>query len=283
MEYYVPPMKDQSKFLKIKNCYLINNSTSKTAKECNCSIANVHFALKKFGIKTPDRSSGQIKFSFNENFFEIIDTEEKAYWLGFLYADGYVSQTFRNYVSLTLSKKDELHLYKFKKSLNSNHNIKNNIIKKGKFFGKEYSIIHLTSKKFKKDLENKGCVNKKSLITIFPKQSIPDNLINHFIRGYFDGDGSVFLSNEIHHRTKKIEPIIHCRMLGTKNFIEQCIIEMNFPIITLKKYKNSNKEVMYEFVIKRKKRCKELKDFLYKNATIYLDRKKEIFDNYFKQ
>lgn len=55
--------------------------------------------------------------------------------------------------------------------------------------------VHLTSDNMFVDLCKHGCVPNKSLILTFPR-TIPDNLIHHFIRGYFDGDGSVFILNK---------------------------------------------------------------------------------------
>ena len=56
--------------------------------------------------------------TFDEHSFDVIDTEEKAYWLGFLYADGNVSNT-KNEVGITLQSSDIKHLYKFKTFLKS--------------------------------------------------------------------------------------------------------------------------------------------------------------------
>ena len=81
--------------------YGINRKTIiKYLKERNIEITNTH-------NKTP----------FNENFFDIIDTEEKAYWLGFLYADGFITSK-DNKIGLSLSIKDIDHLAKYNKSLN---------------------------------------------------------------------------------------------------------------------------------------------------------------------
>lgn len=52
-----------------------------------------------------------IKYTFNENIFSIIDNEEKAYWLGFLYADGYL--TDQGLFGCALQEKDKAHLNKF--------------------------------------------------------------------------------------------------------------------------------------------------------------------------
>lgn len=72
-------------------------------------------------------------------------------------------------------------------------------IKKGKGAGNWYCRLVHDSRELALDLKNKGCYQGKSLTLTFPsKDIVPEHLIRHFIRGYFDGDGSVFISNERH-------------------------------------------------------------------------------------
>ena len=114
--------------------------------------------------------------------FEIIDTEEKAYWLGFLYADGSVSST-DNRIELGLAEKDLNHIEKFKEFIG----IPNKISYRPQTKSYRYSFKSIPCKE---DLIKHGCVPKKSLILKFPtEEQVPEHLIRHFIRGYFDGDG----------------------------------------------------------------------------------------------
>ncbi|UYZ23301.1 LAGLIDADG family homing endonuclease [Mesobacillus jeotgali] len=81
------------------------------------------------------------KFLLDENFFGKITTEEKAYWLGFILADGSVSkENRRNCITLSLSRKDKEHLYKFKKSIKATYDIKDKIVY---LKAKEHSILNL--------------------------------------------------------------------------------------------------------------------------------------------
>lgn len=85
------------------------------------------------------------KYQVNENYFEKIDSEEKAYWLGFLYADGNVRmhKNKSGILKLKLKQSDKKHIEKFSKCLNSNYPIKSGIeIIKNK--GKEYKCYHST-------------------------------------------------------------------------------------------------------------------------------------------
>ena len=164
----------------IKNNYLIE-STKSILQKLNISKPCLLRYARKYNLKI---KSSKL-YNCDENFFEKIDTEEKAYWLGFLYADGYVRvRKGGSEVRLKLSIKDVDHVKKFNDAVKSNNEIKI----KGKF-----AISSVNQRKFVKHLVDKGCINKKSLIIKFP-YFLEENLKKHFIRGYFDGDGSVSIS-----------------------------------------------------------------------------------------
>ena len=120
--------------------------------------------------------------------------------MGFLYADGGVTAKNNKYIlALSLSTKDIEHLEKFKKNLNSTNPIRT---KPGSGYlpNTYYVALELYSKKLVTDLINVGCYPNKSLTLKFPNTNYfnDPSLIRHFIRGYFDGDGSAFISNEKH-------------------------------------------------------------------------------------
>ena len=189
--------------------------------------------------------------------FNVIDTEEKAYWLGFLYADGCVHSA-ENKIELGLAEKDCKHIEKFKNFMNIN----NKICYRGDT--KSYRIS-FRSASCKEDLIDKGCVPKKSLILIFPNEDqVPNSLIKHFIRGYFDGDG--WFTN-----TPKC---FQAGIIGTEIFIKG-FLEKTESIITnsnkifnvhreggAKSYAFSSFNDVYNFL-----------NWIYKDATVYLDRK----------
>ena len=99
------------KYNKGLNMYLNGISTTKISKELKISRSRFSDYLKQQGIKV-DRLPHKKKI--NENIFEIIDTEEKAYWLGFLYADGCIASGERSDIELSLQLLDKEHLQKFK-------------------------------------------------------------------------------------------------------------------------------------------------------------------------
>lgn len=206
-------------------------------------------------------SKNHILTSFDINVFEKIDTEEKAYWLGFLYADGNVSKKSNN-VELSLQLSDIDHLYKYKLFLKSKLSIRKDKIR-----------CRFTSgnKKFKKDLENLGCVPAKSLIITFP--IIPKHLTHHFIRGYFDGDGCITKNN----KTSIWNTCSLC--CGSRIFLEQLLdILYNAQIITKQNVYNIKNKNTKVFVL-RDKNFISFMNYLYDDATIYLDRKYERYNN----
>ena len=129
-------------------------------------------------------------YQCNYDYFENIDSDEKAYWLGFLAADGcnYRRETNAT-ILLNIHQKDLDHLIKFQASLNSNIPIKNLIQNDGFSNNTPMSRFAINSMKMSKDLEKLGIVPRKSLILKPP--IIDEKYYLPFILGYFDGDGSI--------------------------------------------------------------------------------------------
>ena len=116
------------------------------------------------------------KYNVNESIFETIDSENKAYWLGFIVADGNVCNRS---LSFEISNTDREHLFKFRDFMGSEHPIK--------YSRKDCSTISICSVKIRDDLAKYGVVPNKTLLTYTPE--IDDILLPHFYRGVFDGDG----------------------------------------------------------------------------------------------
>lgn len=176
--------------------YLINYNIQKLAKKYQVSSARIRTVLKnkKVTIISDRKDLWKKRFPRNSNVFEKIDTFAKAYWLGFLYADGNI-QKATNTLRINLSTIDEDHLIKFKKFIGaSNTEIKRND-KKDIINNKIYEISYfsLSDEKIVNDLINKGCIENKTYSLTFPTEEIlPKEFQYHFIRGFFDGDGSIY-------------------------------------------------------------------------------------------
>lgn len=129
------------------------------------------------------------KYQIKENYFDKIDTEEKAYFMGFFYADGYNSKNGSSLV-ISLNIKDIDILYRFSNMILGEEHV--SIYDRGPK-GKE-AVFRINSKDLCHRFSELGCPNCKTYTLEFPKW-IDDDLLRHFVRGYFDGDGSIILSS----------------------------------------------------------------------------------------
>ena len=175
---------------KIIIAYQNNISLRQIEKNFNVNRRTVSKFLEEKNIKTI-KGNHYRKYFHDFDFFEKIDNEEKAYWLGFMFADGYIVN-YDNYygedvLGLSVSLKDQKILEKFKKSIKATNPIK---CYQKKDFGEPMVRLQMSSQKTVDDLISHGCVKQKSLI-LEPPKKIPKELIPHFIRGLFDGDGCI--------------------------------------------------------------------------------------------
>jgi len=147
-------------------------------------IRSVRNILRDNSIVLRELSEASRKYNFNEAFFSNgVNNEKTAYLLGYLLADGYNNEK-RHCVELSCSIKDKDILDMIKIILDSNH-----VIKYFKVKNHDYSRMSFVSHKFSQDLAKLGCVQNKSFLINF--NDFGKELQNHFIRGFFDGDGCV--------------------------------------------------------------------------------------------
>lgn len=209
--------------------------------------------------------SGVRKYSLNENFFETIDIGVKAYWVGFLAADGYLDRN-RARVHLSQAIKDINVLEVFKKHLEANHPVHDRETRSN---GKRHlsGKISITSEKLYLDLISKGVVPRKSLI-LEPPIGVPNSLVNHWIRGYFDGDGSVFIRRS-RPRQKRISITGTLRVL---KFIQDKLGGLGYI------HDIRPRAQVHRFQIGKREDIKRFADYIYGDATVFLERKRKIFD-----
>ena len=200
----------------------------------------------------------------NHSYFDNIDTEKKAYWLGFLFADGYNNEKFYQ-IELTLKKEDKYMLMKFKNDLDTIYKISDRTINA---FDKQYESSRLIvySKQMSESLSKLGCTKAKTFDIKFPDYLSTD-LVHHFMRGYFDGDGCISLSKN----TYKFS------LNGTRIFLEKFadILHKHTKITNNNYWNMDGKAHRWE----KSGRLNILKiyEFLYKDSTIYLERKRDKF------
>lgn len=186
-----------------------------------------------------------------KDIFHTIDTEEKAYWLGMLYADGTVN-AIQGQVSLRLNEQDCEHIGKLKAFLQCNNKI--NYDAKNHSFGLAFCCADITQ-----DLETLGCVPNKSLILTFPSDDqVPAHLKRHFMRGYIDGDGCLCYTDKSYIFS----------FTSTKAFIDDAI-----QFFRWKPCKLGHAGQNFTWRCADKKLVPQYLDTLYKDSQIYLDRK----------
>jgi hypothetical protein len=209
--------------------------------------------LKENGIRVSSKNCYRLPYSLNHSYFENIDTEEKAYFLGFLFADGGVAEN-SNRISLNIN--DIEILYKFADALKLTKGFYKNPSHK------KAITINFSSIKMKNDLISLGCVPKKSLILKFPNSNqVPDNLIRHFIRGYFDGDGHIYVKNNI----------FQFGIMSSKLFCEE--LKLHFEKKGFIFHWDSPCSKASRIRCCSKKTIINLRNYLYDNAGIFLLRK----------
>ena len=199
-------------------------------------------------------------YSLDENFFSEIDTEEKAYWLGFTMADGCISDG--RTLLVRLSNRDKGHLIKFQKSLKSNYPY---------YHDEETNVTGFSahSKKMVSDLHKWGVVENKTFKTVFLKHESPD-IIRYFIRGYFDGDGSISIGSKVGNKYANIS------ICGSRSFL----LEMQSFMINelgLNKTKLIKEKSICSLRYGGRVQALKILDWLYKDATTYLDRKYQTY------
>jgi len=231
--------------------YNLGYSQLKIAKKFGVSDEIIRRWMKENNITIRKR-----KWNINENYFDTIDTPEKAYWLGFFSADGYVHQE-RGQLSLELQEIDKSHVQKFANALSCNIPL---MEIKGNFNNKPWTHFRFSIKC--RNLVNKmnfyGITQRKSLT--FVPVNIPYNYFNYWILGYMDGDGCIFQA---------------------KNRIKISFTGTQDTLNLIKNFFNSNNQIIlehrcentYKFTLEVDKSERFLKEIDYKNLPFCLERK----------
>lgn len=248
-------------------------------KRANISFTDLQIYIRNNNIIMP--RLGNRRFYSDDSFFENINSEEKAYWLGFLYADGSISsQKYAYSICLSLALKDIDHIKLFKKSIKSEKKIfltKVNYTYKKNSRTKVSAGIRLSSKKIWLDLKRLGCTTQKTLSLKFPKETmVPRHFMRHFVRGYFDGDGCIFRSK--HSYEKRIEFVSSdAFILSLKDYligsgISKCYVRPH----------HASTGISY-LRIDRSDDILKVYNLMYSECTFFLKRKKDIADNMYNE
>lgn len=226
------------------------------------------------------------KYYIDDNYLEKIDTQEKAYILGLMYADGCV---YKTWAKLDLKSDDQYLLEQIRGCMDNECPIKTYTYQRSQYFknsNKTYQYTHsmsrlsMRSKKMVLDLIKNGCGYNKTYSLKFPdKDIISNNMIRHFIRGYFDGDGSISYTT----RTSSVrDERLHFQitftgtfemMTGIREYLNKYVV--NFVGYIYKRWKTDVNN--YTLTIDGNNVIKQILDWMYKDSAIHLKRK---YDKY---
>jgi IS30 family transposase len=248
-------------------------SIRKIAKKYNVHHGTISTLLRKHNIVYIPKTREK-----DETFFSQ-ENEASFYLAGFIAADGNIHHSNKNYnLHIRLSIHDENHVVKLHNLLKSNSKIQTQLNHES--YINSQKIISSTkgfticSKQIYDDLIKKfNITENKSLTLKFPEHLKNHKLIPHFIRGYFDGDGSWTIRNP-NEINKQSKINIGFEILGTENFISN-IQDILIRDLKLKTNKIEQKENIYRLRYSGNRLSSLIGDWMYKDATIYLNRKYE--------
>jgi intein/homing endonuclease len=196
--------------------------------------------------------------------FSEIKDEKHAYLLGYIAADGNI---YRNHVNISVSEKDHDYIDLLRKWFGESSPVKYRVVTGGKYkgtrwYGQYYFTI--SSKLLVKQLFVHNLVPNKTKI-LLPPPHVPDDLIRHWVRGYFDGDGSLYLSRSGY---------VCFSVLGTEKILQFILFHFN-------RIKDTNFNTSYNRTIRQLATCGKnaiiFLDWLYVDCNYYLPRK---YSNY---
>ena len=251
----------------IVDMYQSGITSKDISKIYGCSAVKIGTLLDELEIKKRTLSEILRKYNFDESFFDAVDSEEKAYFLGLLYADGSVSQKNKS-VRLRLQITDKDVVEKFSVAVKSTRPLS---YESGRTVNCKHIVgVTLISKHLVNKLAEFGCGPNKTFTLTFPEWLDP-KLHHHFIRGYFDGDGCITLAGGK----------AAFSLVGTDEFISR-VQEIMIQKIGLSKTKlgtrhpernNNIRSVVYSgrYVMLK------IREWLYKDATVYMQRKYDKF------
>lgn len=238
------------------------------ANQFNIGEKRVSNILKQYNIKILPSYERQRKYSLNESYFDCIDTQDKAYLLGLLYADGCNSN---GHIAIRLQERDKDILDKMNIALGSDRPLRFiDYSSRSEYCQNQYSL-EIVNQYMSNQLSLLGMIPNKSLVLEFP-QWMNEELYSHFIRGYFDGDG--YVSNNYNNAKLSI--------VSTKSFCEKVKdilykdIGINACIYLCHKNESTTTRTLQ---ISGRNQIKKFLNYIYHNANLYLNRKYNIYQS----
>lgn len=245
--------------------YLAGKSTRQIAREKGLSHhISIISALRRQGVKQRSPAERNRLYQLNHNAFDVIDSERKAYFWGLLYADGGIH---KRSLSLSVKKSDMVLCSRLKTFLESEHPIYELDVTSTSGNWHKQSCLYVTSKHLTSRLKQLGVKTNRPN----PQQAIdqiPDHLFNHWLRGFFDGDGTAKKNRSLAFcGSNKLMWILRDKIKST------CNLKSN-----ANPYKHSTANLWYQHYTIIPARI--VAEFMYRDATIWLERKRDVIDNW---
>lgn len=203
-----------------------------------------------------------------EDYFNTINSQAKAYFLGLIITDGcvYSKNGKAPIVTLSLHENDSYLIEMFLKEIHSNKKVTND--------GRGCSEIAISSSKMVSDLRKYGLLERKSLYAVFPS-NLPINYYPSLLRGIIDGDG--FISFYARRgRKSHIKAVRLCS--GNEKFLLD-IVEFLHRVVDIDPVNTyREKENLWSIAYRKTSSLVKLIEYLYSDAEIYMKRKKELCD-----
>lgn len=246
----------------------------------NIEYDKLRYVFSKFKIKTRETF---LQETIQHNYFDIIDSESKAYLLGFFYADGSITKNY--HISLSLTEEDIEIINLFKKEICPEYKItfiRSYTNKKTGYVSKPMASITFKSKHMCETLFNYGIYNRKTYNDLISLDFIPQDMLIHFIRGYWDGDGCSCITQVTKKHITKDGVL---KKYSYLNYNWNIISFTDKHLLILKKFLNKNYNINSNIIktkkghflleINKKNDYFMMRNVLYENANFYLTRKKE--------
>jgi len=237
------------------------------------SPSHVYQILKRNNIKTRSNSEAnhlRCKYICNEEYFSNIDTEDKAYWLGFIYGDGHITN---KKLVINLNYGDVSHLYQFKFNVCSTHPVLPYVSINGDYQSFEHSLeinrMNLVSNLRKKKVP----IGNKHAIIKFPYEHVPRRLWWHFIRGLVDADGGISYTYYPKEKRYRYSFYLESSQEMLKSIRNLFAKYLSLPENKIESIKGTFllRYCSFEAIAK-------IYRILYKNATVFLERKRNRFE-----
>lgn len=240
-------------------------SSTKIAEKIGISSTSVKNILNKNNIEMRSNSQAKRKYDLDETYFDNIDDQNKAYILGILYADG-CNHTPRHLIKLTLKDDDWEILEDIRQVMGLEREIKFATMEHSGWRGIQHvASLLIQNEHMSNRLVELGCVKNKSLILEFPDW-IPDNLMPHFLRGYFDGDGYI----------QDPEKRSNCTMItitSSKIFADALCVYLKDKLNIESHVRTMKNPKTGSLYITKTSEVKKFADYIYADAHLYLKRK----------